>query len=51
MTIPEIIDYIEREWPEVTDPKHCATLCRNAHDEKHLDQLVCFYERNLHVLF
>ena len=51
MTIPEIIDYIEREWPEVTDPKHCAAMIGSAHDEKDLDRKICFYERNIHVLF
>ncbi len=47
----EIIDYIELEWPEVTDPRHCSAFMLEAENYEELDQRICFYERNLHTLF
>ena len=50
-TRQEIIDYIELEWPEVTDPRHCSAFMLKAESYAELDERICFYERNLHTLF
>ena len=47
-TPQEIIDYIELEWPEVTDPRHCSAFLTKTETYDDLDKGICFYERNLH---
>ena len=49
-TQAEIIEYIEREWPEVTDPRHCASMIGRLIEHTTLDRAICYYERNLHLL-
>ena len=50
-TRQEIIDYIELNWPLVTDAQHCSAFMLDAETYAELDQKICFYERNLHSLF
>ena len=46
-TTQEVIDYIELEWPEVTDAKHCASFVSNAESYQDLDMAICYYERHI----
>jgi len=46
-TQQEIIDYIELEWPEVTDPRHCSAFLLKAESYADLDQGICYYERHI----
>ena len=48
LSIENIIQYIKKEWPEVTDPQHCASLLLNAQTTDDLDKGICHYQRNLH---
>ena len=48
-TLETIIDYIETEWPDVTDPQHCAAFLLNAETTDDLDKGICYYQRNLHL--
>ena len=43
-----IIDYIEREWPEVTDPRHCFSMIEKLLEQTTLDKAICYYQRTLH---
>ena len=49
-TKQEVVDYIEREWPEVTDPRHCASMIETILDMTTLDKAICFYQRTIHDL-
>ena len=49
-TKEDIIDYIEREWPEVTDPRHCASMIGRLIERTTLDKAICYYQRTIHVL-
>ena len=48
LTKLDVIDYIKREWPEVTDPQHCASAIEKILERTTLDQAICYYERTLH---
>ena len=48
LTKHEVIDYIKREWPEVTDPQHCASRIEKILEHTTLDRAICYYERTLH---
>ena len=50
LTQLDIIDYIEREWPDVTDPKHCASMIQKLIERTTLDKAISYYQRTLHVL-
>jgi hypothetical protein len=47
-TKQEVVDYIEREWPEVTDPRHCASMIERLLERTTLDKAICYYQRTLH---
>ena len=48
-TKEQIIDYIKKEWPEVTDPQHCSCFLLKSETTDELDKRICYYERNLHL--
>ena len=50
LTKLDVVDYIEREWPEVTDPQHCASMIEKILERTTLDHAISYYQRTLHVL-
>ena len=48
LTTTDVVDYIQREWPEVTDPQHCAQMISKLIERTTLDKAICYYQRTLH---
>lgn len=58
MTLTQIIDYIEAEWPDILDANSCARWIINRtgilrslppdQPEPTIDQLCCFWMRHEH---
>ena len=53
MTLTELIDYIGKEWPTITDANTCArailsTFDVNRADTELLDIVISYYDRHQH---
>lgn len=49
MTLTEVIDYIEREWPDIHDANSCARwILGQKYRPQTLDNLCCFWMRHEH---
>ena len=53
MTLTELIDYIGKEWPTITDAQSCAHAIHNTFDMSRadtdvLDVVIGYYDRHQH---
>jgi len=44
--ITDTVDYIKREWPDISDKVNCARWILRHEDQTGLDQLCCFWQRH-----
>tara|TARA_R100000995_G_scaffold84758_1_gene64667 strand:+ start:1578 stop:1721 length:144 start_codon:yes stop_codon:yes gene_type:complete len=45
MTLTEITDYINTNWPEITDANHAAQMVSGMQDKHCIDTILGFYVR------
>ena len=46
MTVTELTNYIEANWPEIVDSKHAAQMVEGMQDKHCIDTILAFYVRH-----
>lgn len=44
--ITDTVDYIKREWPDISDKVNCARWILRHEEQQELDKLCCFWQRH-----